>query len=357
MRPLNQDEVRGLASHFQNIVGAQLQKVVSFEEGLAFCFYLKGDTRWLIVDMKKGGPIALLAESEMPKFLKKRKSPTELLLRKYFEGKHLNSVEVIEELGRVLRFYFGESREVQIILFPKAQNILVNTGEKKISWNKPKILEIKEGSDQPFTVVRTHEELAKEWLKSHLVLSPLKKETGSRKEKLFIAVDKVKANIKFMEKNTFSELIEFSEGNPDEALPESLLSPFAELELGDLRGSERVQRLYDLEKKRKTKLEASKNRLKDLQLEIESGSGEARGDYAAPKVKMFEATQSKGRSRELETGVTIYVGKSASDNLKLLRKAQAWDIWMHLQDSPSAHAIVRRPRSHKFEGDVVQKAS
>jgi predicted ribosome quality control (RQC) complex YloA/Tae2 family protein len=47
-----------------------------------------------------------------------------------------------------------------------------------------------------------------------------------------------------------------------------------------------------------------------------------------------------GRKFQLEDGTEIVIGRSAKDNLNLLRKAQPTDLWLHLKDYPGSHAIV-----------------
>jgi predicted ribosome quality control (RQC) complex YloA/Tae2 family protein len=43
-------------------------------------------------------------------------------------------------------------------------------------------------------------------------------------------------------------------------------------------------------------------------------------------------------------GFVFNWGKSARDNLQLLRAARPWDLWMHLRDYPGAHGLLRRER-------------
>jgi predicted ribosome quality control (RQC) complex YloA/Tae2 family protein len=68
---------------------------------------------------------------------------------------------------------------------------------------------------------------------------------------------------------------------------------------------------------------------------------------AADRKNKAPARAVEGRLRKLsvnEQGVICYMGKSAQDNLDLLRKSKAWDYWMHLKDYPGAHAIVFRQK-------------
>jgi predicted ribosome quality control (RQC) complex YloA/Tae2 family protein len=50
------------------------------------------------------------------------------------------------------------------------------------------------------------------------------------------------------------------------------------------------------------------------------------------------------------------VGRSSRDNLALLRKARAWDFWLHLKDVPSAHAILQREKNQHLKDQDLNKA-
>ncbi len=47
-----------------------------------------------------------------------------------------------------------------------------------------------------------------------------------------------------------------------------------------------------------------------------------------------------GRKLVLQDGTETVMGKSAQDNINLLRKARPYDLWFHLKDYPGSHAIV-----------------
>jgi predicted ribosome quality control (RQC) complex YloA/Tae2 family protein len=52
----------------------------------------------------------------------------------------------------------------------------------------------------------------------------------------------------------------------------------------------------------------------------------------------------KGRRHKIADDLDVYIGKSAADNLAILRRAQSFDYWLHLRDQPGSHAILRRAR-------------
>ncbi|MNT80503.1 hypothetical protein D3C72_2199710 [compost metagenome] len=59
----------------------------------------------------------------------------------------------------------------------------------------------------------------------------------------------------------------------------------------------------------------------------------------------------------MESGAIAYCGKSAADNLALLRQAKAWDFWLHLKDFPGAHAIVHRKRDQLIPDNELLQVS
>ncbi len=51
------------------------------------------------------------------------------------------------------------------------------------------------------------------------------------------------------------------------------------------------------------------------------------------------------------------MGKNAGENLKLLRQAKSWDLWIHLKDYPSAYAILQKPKDKNVSDQVLIQAS
>ena len=68
-------------------------------------------------------------------------------------------------------------------------------------------------------------------------------------------------------------------------------------------------------------------------------------------------TDLKLRKLDLSSGAVAYRGKSAKDNLDLLRRSRAWDYWMHLKDEPGAHVIIRREKNQNMvDAELTQVA-
>lgn len=62
-------------------------------------------------------------------------------------------------------------------------------------------------------------------------------------------------------------------------------------------------------------------------------------------MSLLERSGARGRKLPLGEDLEAYIGKSAADNMALLRRAQPHDLWLHLRDYPGAHAILRRPKN------------
>jgi len=62
------------------------------------------------------------------------------------------------------------------------------------------------------------------------------------------------------------------------------------------------------------------------------------------------------RSAEAE-GFTIWIGRNATDNDRLLRAAAPNDVWMHVEGHPGSHVIVRRGSADTIPQSVLRHAA
>mgnify|MGYP000515966789 CR=1 FL=1 len=125
----------------------------------------------------------------------------------------------------------------------------------------------------------------------------------------------------------------------------------------DLSLSENIQNCFKKAKDQEKKLLGAEERITELKSEIEALEKGDSSSFKTTNFDLMKKSQTKGRRLELEPGVVVSVGKSAADNLKLLRAARAWDYWMHLKDLPSAHAILQRERGQKLSPKLMQAAA
>ncbi|MBY0386123.1 DUF814 domain-containing protein, partial [bacterium] len=52
-----------------------------------------------------------------------------------------------------------------------------------------------------------------------------------------------------------------------------------------------------------------------------------------------------------------FIGKSAEDNLKILRKSKAWHLWLHIKDLPGSHGIIAFDKSVKVPLEIVREVA
>ena len=117
--------------------------------------------------------------------------------------------------------------------------------------------------------------------------------------------------------------------------------------------SKNMQACFEKAKNAKSKIKGALERKAVVEAEIKALNNlteiqfEKELKRMADKKNQAPARAIEGRFRKLllnDQNVTCYMGKSAQDNLDLLRKAKAWDYWMHLKDYPSAHAVIHRQK-------------
>ncbi|MFN9065949.1 MAG: DUF814 domain-containing protein, partial [Bdellovibrionales bacterium] len=99
--------------------------------------------------------------------------------------------------------------------------------------------------------------------------------------------------------------------------------------------------------------EELKQEVMALKLQMESGKWQP--DAAQPR-KLMKKAEATGRNREIK-GFTASKGKSAQDNLALLRAAKAWDLWLHLRDYPGSHLILSLDKGQSVPQEVLNEAA
>jgi predicted ribosome quality control (RQC) complex YloA/Tae2 family protein len=122
--------------------------------------------------------------------------------------------------------------------------------------------------------------------------------------------------------------------------------------------SQNIQNCFEQAKSQDKKRKSLTEKILHLNKEIaelmsENSTHSRKVDESVHKVSagslFLQKAEAKGRKLALNANVEAVVGKSGKDNLALLRKAQAWDLWLHLKDFPGAHAIIRRPRNFNVD--------
>ena len=130
-----------------------------------------------------------------------------------------------------------------------------------------------------------------------------------------------------------------------------------------------IENCFKKAKEIESKLIRTQRRLQELQcqldvldqLGVEAWERKQKEQPGLP-VKFKPKSGDKGsapqlRSLELSGDCKAYFGKSGRDNLKLLRKSRAWDLWVHIKDHPGSHAIVFRPKAHLVTDEELQRVA
>jgi predicted ribosome quality control (RQC) complex YloA/Tae2 family protein len=349
------------------LIGTQLQDVMMMENYLFLQFYRKG-TMNLGLYLQSNEPALGIIFDE----LKKKKTiikPIVLFLRAHAKNKMLKKIWMDEQEGRVVHFLLENSEsqcEMIWVMVPRALNVIVKSGEKSISLRPVKVLPpaLKMDNQAEGFDVNAYFD---SWVYHYE--QPLKANQNAveviakRKEK---NIEKKKQAIKNLE----SELAKAD--IPWKSIGD-FLKTYQSLDVPDdwvnhinqqLSLSQNIQDCFDQSKSQEKKRISIREKIMHLNKEVEVLLGEdlqESGKSAEAERKTSVGSQflqkaaAKGRKLALSTNTEAVVGKSAKDNLALLRKAQAWDLWLHLKDFPGAHAIIRRPRNYNVDHQDLLK--
>lgn len=369
--PLSQLEVEGLATALNEWVGAQLQSVeveadaparakgAVYPRTLRLGFYLQGQTKWALVDYHKLAPaLIVFPDGRSPRPLKKKmRRPLELFLRSHFVGRRLRAVGVHMDFGRVVDLFFdpdesGGIRKLEINLAPHERNVLAEAGEKSLSEFKPTDGVSFSRPLSPISRSRTVIEIFNEWWGSDPIDGTRndRLETGASRgakpmraseyeiEKKKKALEKVRAEIEAKVQSPARHVGEWIKANQTLDVPSEWRALIKKSETLP----EAVERLFREAKLNERKIDGTRARAAQLEKEIvdlESGHFQER-----VRDRLLESAEAKGRKFDIASDLTLYLGKSAKENISILRKAQPFDLWLHLRERPGAHGILRRPR-------------
>lgn len=365
MKALTQQELQHFVSYFQPILdGSQLQDVLVNDRGLALGFH--SDVHyWMILDLMPNAPAMLLFEEECP-FQKGAKSkPVSLFLNSHGKNLYFTSMKVLEEYGRVVQLVLKNSQiecELEIRLIPKQCNLIVKAHGKQVAWDRPMPLTSAPTVENP-PAPRTLEEIHEEWLAEQRSvkkpsLDPVAQWEKQKKKDL----EKKKKALGEIEKQIQSDAADFwyeagqhlkTHGSLE--VPEHLLAYVDRAQSL----SWNIERAFSKAKQLVQKKDGARERLVELKKEIEQLE-KATFQTKAKKSSLddlMQKTEARGRKHQLESGALAYCGRSAADNLALLRQAKAWDYWMHLKDYPGAHAIIHRQRDQLIPETEIQEVA
>lgn len=424
--PMSQPEVEDLRRELSTWVGAQLQEVLvdgrTLEDGghepksIRLGFFWSGGIRWLVFDYLIQAPVVVLFDGKdgvpmaPPKPTKIRR-PIELFLRSAFVGKRLIDVSAGcntgPDAGRTLVLKFQSEppgARLEFKLDPHSRNLTAvffedvrgKKKEKQLSEFKPVSVDVNSrGFKGAYSAgahsvedMRTRSQLALDWLERNLrpkvqqtkVIGEetagehLKTPRDLEREKILTkrrrALEKVRAEVLQKETSPSREIGEWLK--EAQSLDSNPLNGNPEWEnFIDRRKSfsANLEQLFRVAKSHERKLDGTKARARELELEIEKiESGEAsvkerreardlsHSTSATAGRDLFSQAGARGRKVELAADLILYIGKNGAENLSILRKAQPFDYWMHIKDLPGAHGIIRRARGRDVADAEFSKA-
>jgi predicted ribosome quality control (RQC) complex YloA/Tae2 family protein len=354
-----------------NLQFSQLQEVWTNGHQLVFTLYNQREV-FLVIETDKGAPKAGVF-LERPRVEKKAK-PVSLFLNSHAKNLRLATVEVAPEKGRVLTLSFlGGPKKVilEVVLIPRAFNLIAQVfveGEKvkSISWEKPRDLPASQGTDQDqdFPEIdwfQFSQELFAQ-PKAEKIESERPQRSSQQREKLEKLMRQLEQQLKTLEPDSWREL---GEALKSHTSPDELPSPFKELydpQLSLSKNRELAFSKYRQQDEKRQRILSRLDKVKKEYEELESSkdldataTAKARLQPSAPG--LLEKAGAKGRRLVISPQVSAVIGKSAKDNLNILRRAQPWDLWIHLKDFPSAHAIITRPRDFNISPSVIEQVA
>lgn len=367
----------------EELAGAQLQSVQSSKEGLVLGFYRYHHFPkivYLVLDLDPVFPYFGMFE-ENPWLNLKATTPVGLFLNSHFKNRNLFSIEMVENLGRVVRFYFTSQKDFyfELRLIPKQVNLIAYANDKKISWVQVKNLESQKFDldqieqletrsvhfmNQQWSNVKANKNFQKN---TSIVKSPFDKwviQKTKDQQKKIKALEGLDKQIHNPLIETYQAIGEHLKTNGYKNLP---LEWTSHVDF-EQRPSWNIEHLFTKSKSLKLKSEGASQRKEILLKEIKSLSQLSEKDYQVELERQLEKKKNSlnrkptaGQLRKfvLDEGKNLicWIGKNAQENMKLLRSSKSWDLWIHLKDYPSAYAILQKTKDQKVsDQDLIKSA-
>ena len=364
MRAWTIAELDNVVNASQPLIGLRLQEIQVSEQDLVLGFYSPGGLLWLWIDLNAVRP-AMLPWAELPMHLPKRKSPLVLFLRAHFVDRVLRATRRRESEGRVVELIFGKPEDelrLEVRLIPHLRNVTARAGEKRVSWQKPK--ELAESTAPPSPdkqPLRGLDELREQWSALRLGKGPGKtgKQVVSSREaelaKKKRARDKVLEDLKRKRELPYREVGDWLKARQTLEVPRAW-DPYVDkrrklawnIEECFAKARDIEGKIYGTEQR----LELLEREIARLEQQKDASPGAA---PPKPKPQPLQDAGADGRTLRLNEEITVVRGRSAADNLNLLRRARAWDYWFPLRDFPTGHAILFRNKGTAVSEKTVHQ--
>lgn len=375
MKALDLNEVQQIVIDLQTLVGAQLQEVFQSGENVALGFYHERSIQWLWFDLNAVTPVVVRLPI-LPKLYKKEIKPLTLFIRSHFTGSRLKAVKTSPELGRVFELHFA-SGVLQARLFPRGQNFIATAEDKSVSFDKVKELQLSgptevqpeareprawEAIESEWKVLRKIDRPSKVAIQSNDHVAQAEKQFRKDLDKKQKALEKMKDDLSAKQNPIFREVGEFLKGLMPSEFPQAVPAGFTLIIDKSATLSENIEALFKKAKDNERKQQGTTERISKLESEINDlrvrgpqVKKDLTNQAGIKKKTLLEAASARGRKFQISDDLEAYIGKSATDNLALLRKAQPFDYWLHLRDYPGTHAILRRTRNRIVTDEELQQ--
>jgi len=344
-------DVDHLAQSLSAYVDYELTNILYNEKALQLSFSKDKDYTWLCASLKPGVPFAFLGGKRVP-LIKNLKKPLSLFANTHLKGACLSGVCRLSEKGRVLQIRFGDDGEksLEIGLFTGGQNIQVISGRKSVTALKPKDLPPLVNDDTVTRPLLEPEVFIKEWESRHGSFKNQNKDAKALEAKSVAqqlkkkrqGLEKMERKLEEGRASHWARAGEWAKAHPQlENLPED----FADVIDVKESSAWNIENCFAQMKKLEAKKQGTLQRIETLKQEIlKLESGTSLDKKGSAGKSLMQVADAKGQTFPLANGWRLFVGKSAKDNLSLLRRAKAWYIWMHIRDFPGAYGIIERPR-------------
>ncbi len=365
---MNVLEIDESINDIQMALGFSVQNVYYYDKTLVLSLWQNHVCYWLVVCLDFSQQSILLLPEQKIK-LKSDKKPILIFALTHLKQLLFTDITRSEDEGRKVQLLFTSSENedvtIDVILVPTSMNISIFKGTKKIHLFKPKDLPDFKPQDLSNIKLKPLEIFKQNWLDSIAGKGSANKVKSKDQslsleiEKKLKAIKKVEADLeKKMNDDSyqFAMLIQKNAVEAKEKFPDLFDSKKSIHKLKD--------EYFEKHKALTQKILRSKERLKLLHDELETlkSTNEVDWNQSQKKNINYKAPQFKNESvlkvRKLEVAsdLVAYYGKSAADNLKLLRSAKAWHYWLHIKDSPSSHMIIFRDKSRELKDVEIQKS-
>ncbi len=346
----------------QPLVGCELRQFRYNEKSLQLQLAGRHKTNWLTFSMKPGNPFVFLTSERIP-LAPNLKKPMGLFLKTHFLGSQLSAVSRNQRLGRVVDLNWnlgGETLCLQFSLIPGRVNLQAQVGAKTVYTFKPEDFpeNLSNEDARGDRELREPELFLLAWtqLAGKGVGREIDGSSGKELKKKKSGLLKMQEHLHEMQNSPWSALGQWLKSQQTlQGVPED----WASLVDHDQDLAWNIEHCFKMAKKNHSKIEGTKERLMQLHTEIEaleSGQNRNSPSRAAKTPSLLNVAQLKGKTVTLPEG-RIFIGKSGSDNLKLLRKAKAWYYWLHIKDYPGAYGILERNKGQKISLSSLEKAA